>query len=457
MVTTLRALAFLVGMMLTLAPAGVARAQAGDRNSAPAAQCGQAGGHGQCVTLALQHRDGTDGRPRNIAQAGRYFLEACKYGDAKSCFEASQALQQVGDMQGTKDALVVGCRISAGLCVIGWTVFSDPATAHYEAKVVEFFLSTGCRAGEATACLQLGAWFDRYDDPFPDTRVSYDLARFGYAQACAAEESPGFVREDRRAACYNAFVLSASESSGVKDDAAAVAALSTGCEIGALETCARLALAHESGWYGLSPDVQRAKAVADAGCAADDAESCQILGSILYREGSQAASVVPLTRACVLGKDPETCKSAARIAYRHTSPGDRSRDDAIQTACREARDGWACYTFGYIQQVEWHDYFGEAGTYVERGCTYGYAPACDWVTTRDRARARAEADRAEERRRAAEWAARNPPRPPVEQRSGWSAPSSSYSYVSYSTGPDLSSDVRYQRALCRGNAVNTRC
>jgi len=452
----LRILACFISLVWACALGGPARAQT-DPNAALAAQCGRAGGHEACVTLALRHRDGTNGLSRNAAQAGRFFLEACKYGDAKSCFEASEALQQAGDMQGAKDALVVGCRTSAGLCVVGWTIFSDPATPHYEAKVVEFFLATGCRAGEAQACLQLGAWFDRYDDPFPGTRVNFDLARFGYAQACDSPETPTFVREDRRAACYNAFVLSASDSSGVKDDAAAQAALATGCEIGAQETCGRLALAHENGWYGLTPDVGRAKAVAEAGCAADDAESCQIFGSLLFREGSQAASVIPLTKACELGKDAETCKSAARIAYRYTSTGERGRDDAIQAACLTAQDGWSCYTFGYIQQVEWHDYFGEAGRYVERGCTYGYAPACDWVVARDRERARIDAERAEERRRAAEWAARNPPPPPVVQSSGWSAPSATYSYVSYSSGPNLSTDVRYQRALCRGNAVNTWC
>lgn len=453
----LRILMSVISLFWATAMAGPVLAQTGNRNGDLAVQCGQAGGHEACVTLALRHRDGTNGASRDAALAGRYFLEACKYGDAKSCFEASEALQQAGDMQGTKDALVVGCRASAGLCVIGWTVFSDPAKPHYEARVVEFFLATGCRAGEAKACLQLGTWFDRHDDPFPGTRVNLDLARFGYAQACDSAETPTFVREDRRAACYNAFVLAASNDSGVKDDAAAQAALATGCEIGTQETCGRLALAYENGWYGLAKDPGRAKAVAETGCAADDAESCQILGSLLFREGRQAASVVPLAKACELSKDADTCRSAARIAYRYASAGDRGRDDAIQAACLQAEDGWACYTFGYIQQVEWHDYFGEAGRYVERGCTYGYVAACEWVATRDRARAQADAERAEERRRAAEWAARNPPPQPPEQRSGWSAPSPSYSYVSYSSGPNLSSNVRYQRALCRGNAVNTWC
>ena len=300
--------------------------------------------HGQ--ELYQQAHDALAGGAPELAN--RLFEQACRFDEARSCFNTGLDLETRTTKPGAAVQLraaalrayqtACALRFERG-CVATGLLLIDPRWGTPDpARALPLF-EAACRRGEPEGCEE------QADLLYQGEGVAQDFARAAalYRQACDAANRPN--------SCFNIGLMAERGRGVARDYDAALRYYRLACRAGSLAGCHNLAVFYAE--QSKVPDrLALARNLLRQGCNRNYLTSCTSLGQLIREfdkpTDSYAEAVAALTKACD-GKDGSACRVLGNMAHdRIGVPGGNLAANRFYARSCKSGFGDGCYNLGLV-------------------------------------------------------------------------------------------------------------
>jgi TPR repeat protein len=224
-----------------------------------------------CYQIGLDHRDGKNGRARDLELAQRHLLEGCTLGHGASCTD------------------------------LGYLFEKGKLIPEDHARAAELY-HRGCELGNATGCTNTGFMYEKGKGVKEDAKLSVQY----YEKGCDMGNARG---------CTNLGFMYRNGYGVKQDDARALELYEKGCDGGNAGGCTNLGYLFETG-QGVRKDLDRAVSLYRKGCDGGSSAGCSNLG-YMYEHGrgvgrDRTIAIKYYRRGCEAG-NARGCESLQKL------------------------------------------------------------------------------------------------------------------------------------------------
>ncbi len=310
--------------------------------------------------------------------ANRLFEEACRFDEARSCFNTGLDLETRADRPGApvqlRAAALSAYRTACSLgfergCVDAARLLLEPAWGELDPPKALRMFDQACRRGEAEGCERQADFY------YKGELVPRDFARAAalYQRACDTANRPN--------SCFNMGLMAERGRGLASDYNAALRYYRLACRAGSLAGCHNLAVIYAE--VSKVPDrLVIARNLLRQGCNRNYLASCTAFGQLI-REFEQptdnyAEAITALTKACD-GRDGLACRVLGNMAHDRIGVpgGNRAANRFYARSCKSGF-GDGCYNLGLAY---WSGYRVKANAetamaWFGEGCRLRSASSC---------------------------------------------------------------------------------
>jgi TPR repeat protein len=221
-----------------------------------------------CYRMGIEHRDGSNGRARDLGLAQAHLQEGCDLGHGPSCtdlgfvFEKGELLPK--DLARAAKLYLRGCDLGNGTgCTNSGYLHEKGSGLPEDPKLAVKFYQKGCDLKNARGCTNLGYMYRNGSGVEQDLALAVRL----YKQGCDMGNAGG---------CTNLGYMFETGQGVRQDLRLAVRLYRKGCDGGSGVGCASLGSLHESG-QGVGRDAAMAAKLYKKACDAGSERGCDAL------------------------------------------------------------------------------------------------------------------------------------------------------------------------------------